>query len=136
MPNAKHARYLPPEGTIAFLRPVGERIGRVRDIGLDGLTFEYLVMEPHEVIKMGVCTAEIDVFCLNREGIHLPSITCRVLWERDLFQNLECGTSYPMFRRVGIQFFILTLLERCRLNNFLAVCRPMTNTQHPITSNQ
>ncbi|MFH1951255.1 MAG: hypothetical protein ABIL06_06545 [Pseudomonadota bacterium] len=48
MKTRRHARYSPPEGTVAALKPYGEEFGLIKNIGEGGLAFERLIFNPRE----------------------------------------------------------------------------------------
>ena len=76
----QHARYSPPQGTVAALKPYGEEFGLIKDIGEGGLAFDRLVFNTQEESVPTEPKKEIHIFCpMNK--IHLSGIGCKIVWE-------------------------------------------------------
>ncbi len=117
----RYNRYCPPEGTIAVLRPYGEEIGRVKNIGKEGLAFEYLVLGDKNGSISTEPKTEIEIL-YPENGFYLSRIPCEIVWESDLQIEYSLFSVLPT-KRIGIQFKELTTEKTHLFNGFLAQCK-------------
>ena len=86
MKTRRHARYSPPEGTVAALKPYGEEFGLIKNIGEGGLAFERLIFNPREENVPTEPKKRIDVFC-PKNKVYLSGIRCKIVWENGVPVN-------------------------------------------------
>ena len=71
----KYARYVPQKNAFAALGRNYTRVGKIQDIALGGLSFEYIVGDsPKED------AAEADIFLVGNV-FHLHNIPCRIIYD-------------------------------------------------------
>ena len=73
--HRKHVRLLPPPNTFAALGNNYSRVGKVKDISLDGLSFEYLSGESTEINA-----SQVDIFLVGNV-FHLYNVACRMVYD-------------------------------------------------------
>ena len=73
--HRKHLRLLPPPNTFAALGNNYSRVGKVKDISLDGLSFEYLSGECTEINS-----SQVDIFMVGNV-FHLYNVPCRMVYD-------------------------------------------------------
>ena len=118
----KPQRYSPPEGAIAALRPFGEKIGLIKDIGRDGLSFDFLPLDTQKGKPVpNQSNGKIDIFW-PKKGIYLKKMPCTVVWE-DWAQSDKGFRRSICLRRVGVSFQMLAPNQRKRLADFLMECK-------------
>lgn len=91
----KHKRFRISQGAIVGLRPRYLRLGRVTNIGIDGLAFSYVADE-----ALPNLSSELDVF-LSMWGFHLYGVPFNTIWD---FETNGVGFSSIRTRRSGLQF--------------------------------
>ena len=116
----RHARYSPPQGTVAALKPYGEEFGLIKDIGEGGLAFDRLVLKTQEESVQTEPKKEIDIFCPKNKA-HLSGIRCAIMWENGVPVDPDSLSSVS-FMRVGIHFEELAHHERDLLGIILEEC--------------
>lgn len=71
----KHVRFLSQEGAFAALGRKYTKVGKIKDISLGGLSFEYItgddISNHHELV---------DIFLIGNE-YHLYDVSCRVVYD-------------------------------------------------------
>jgi hypothetical protein len=111
----KHSRLAPPPNTFAALGRNYTRIGKVKDISLEGLAFEYIAGESTDSNSDNV-----DIFLFGNV-FHLPNLFCKIVYDIQLYvphvnNNLiETLTT----KRCGIQFENLSEEDVVQLKLFL-----------------
>ncbi len=105
--------------TFCALRPDFTRVGRVHDVGSDGLSFEYISedsLENHP--ELNLMRVLVDVFVTNDE-FYLPQLPCRVVYEMTVFQGAGRVGDLRV-RRCGLKFLALSSEQQALLRQFLA----------------
>jgi len=119
----RHARYSPPQGTVAALKPYGEEFGLIKDIGEGGLAFDRLVLNTQEESVPTEPKKEIHIFCpMNK--IHLSGIRCKIVWENGVPVD-PISLSSVSFMRVGVHFEELAHHEKDLLDIILEECEEL-----------
>ena len=96
----KYARYLAQENAFAALGREYTRVGKIKDIALGGLAFEYIV---GEATKENA--TEADIFLVGNV-FHLHNIPCRIVYDFDVHVP-HVNNSYVKIlttKRCGLQF--------------------------------
>ncbi len=96
----KYARYLPQENAFATLGRKYTRVGKIKNIALGGLAFEYIV---GEATKENA--TEVDIFLVGNV-FHLHNIPCRIVYDFDVHVP-HVNNSYVKIlttKRCGLQF--------------------------------
>jgi hypothetical protein len=103
-------------GIFLTVRPGFKKIGRVKDISLGGICFEYAVFEDYE--KLNFC--EVDI--LSETGkFHLIKIPCRVAYDVQLsshpfqqFQMRRCGLQFAWLSESQASQVLCTIIKACK----------------------
>ncbi len=94
-----------------MLRSSFEKIGRVMDISINGLSFIYLSAEGKDEYPL-----QVDIF-LTENGYHLYRIPCRIVYDHQIIKDkTEFASKY---RRCGLSFEELTEKKENELKRFL-----------------
>ena len=96
----KYARYLPKENAFAALGREYTRVGKIKNISLGGLAFEYIV---GDTLKEDA--AEVDIFLVGNV-FHLHNIPCRIVYDFEVHVP-HVNNSYVKIlttKRCGLQF--------------------------------
>jgi hypothetical protein len=111
----KYARYLPQENAFAALGRNYTRVGKIKDIALGGLAFEYIV---GEAAKEDVLKA--DIFLVGNV-FHLHDIPCKIIYDFEVHVP-HVNSSYVKIlttKRCGLKFNELNKDEYVQLKLFL-----------------
>jgi len=115
MEKRKNERFLVGEEVIVALRNKSSRVGRVKDIGMGGLSFEHIYDEDleHEPSKRDV-SLWVDNFAI-------ADIPCKVVYDIPINEPPEYDYLSVHFktRRCGVQFELLTENQKSQLGFFL-----------------
>ncbi|MES0364139.1 MAG: PilZ domain-containing protein, partial [Desulfobacteria bacterium] len=106
----KHKRYSVVEGAFVALKPSDSGVGRLIDISMGGLTFDYVTMH-----LPSVKATELDLFVTN-STFRLFEIPIRSVWDLTTFDF----PSSPLHkRRCGVEFGDLTSKQRLQIEHFI-----------------
>lgn len=100
----KYERFSPQGNAFAALGRRYARVGRIKDISLGGLAFEYIFAE-----ETDQDFSRIDLFIIG-SVFHLYNIPCEVVYDISnpvSFENIESFNLSPT-NRCGVQFGALT----------------------------
>ncbi len=103
---------MPESDTYVGLGPSFEKYGKVLDVGLGGLAFEYLVGARHFPDEEAT---EVD-FCIRERDFTLRAVPCHIVYDRAV---QSAGKSDSHMRRCGVAFGRLSTEQREGLNEFL-----------------
>ncbi|MBM4278876.1 MAG: PilZ domain-containing protein [Deltaproteobacteria bacterium] len=115
MVKRKYPRFSIEENVIVALQNGINRIGKVKDISLGGLSFEHI----YEEDLMGGDSRKSLTVWIN--DVNLPKIPCRIVYDHPL----QTPSEYDSFtirlitKRCGIQFESLTDQQIAQLELFL-----------------
>ncbi len=100
----KFARYITRPEIFAALGKKFSRVGRVKDVSLGGVAFEYITDEHNENDL-----TLIDIFATGN-GLHLSRIPCRKIYEVSVKDTTEVSSfsSELKTKRCGVEFDSLT----------------------------
>ena len=111
----KHSRFVPRFNTFAALGKEYAKIGKMIDICIGGLSFEYLIEENSKIDS-----SEVDIFSVSN-GFFLYSIPCKIVYDTQIHEphvknelikvltNRKCGIKFKNLAKdnfLQIQFFI------------------------------
>ena len=96
----RHVRFKAPEKLFAALGNPAPKVGKVKDISMGGLAFEYI---PGEKEETG--TTHVDIF-LSGNGFYLPKVPCKAVY--DITQKAPLFGGHEFLRislnRCGVEF--------------------------------
>ena len=102
-----HERFTPMEDAFAVLRPDFNKLGKVKDVSVGGLSFEYIEiddpLEPSERPQV----VQMDLFSADA-GFFLKQIPCRVVYDIDISERKSTSLSLLRHGRCGVCFDGLT----------------------------
>lgn len=107
-------RYRVLKGSLFVLNHFSTRVGWIHDISKNGLCFEYVF-----AIGQEVAPEVIDIFAHQPSGIYLPSIKCRMIFNRRLEKDDELQNRTEI-HRCGICFREMTELQREEMHLMIA----------------
>ena len=111
----RQPRFLPVENSFAALGASFSKVGKIKDIGLGGLGFEYIVGEASNNDQ-----TRIDIF-LSRNAFHLANLPCRVVYEKNIHvppvsnRHVKALTT----KRCGVKFGAVNEEDLAQLKLFL-----------------
>ena len=106
----RHKRFSVSEDAFVVLRPLNSGVGRLIDIGMGGLTFDYVYTQP-----TSVKATELDVFMTN-SLFRLREIPCQSVWDLTTY---DIPTTPLHRRRCGVEFGDLTPNQRLQIEHFI-----------------
>jgi hypothetical protein len=103
-------RFRVREDTVVIFRSPDAGMGRLIDISVDGLTFDWVTSEvlPIEATKLDICRPD-SLFILY-------NLSCQSIWELSIYE--ERPTSLHR-KRCGVQFGELTRDQKSQLEHFI-----------------
>ena len=113
--HRKHVRLLPPPNTYAALGNNYSRVGKVKDISLDGLSFEYLSGESTDTN-----VSQVDIFLVGNI-FHLYNVPCRMVYDIETHVP-HVNNNYLKIlttKRCGIKFNEISKNDYTQLSLFL-----------------
>jgi len=110
----KYTRYAAADNAFAALEPGFNKVGRIQDISIMGLAFEYITDEvaDFEVSKVDIFVSGVDFF--------ISKIPCKVVYDIPL--ETSGATQSPnglMHKRCGLQFESLSNTGRVMIEQFM-----------------
>jgi hypothetical protein len=111
----KYTRYAAAKNAFAALEPGFSKVGKIKDISILGLAFEYIT---DEVADFKV--SKVDIF-VNGEDFFISKIPCKVVYDISLEDPEIHQISPPklMHKRCGLQFESLSNTGRVMIEQFL-----------------
>ena len=73
----KHARFLPNENAFAALGENYIKVGKIKNISAEGLSFEYIAGE-----EVHIDSKKVDVFVIGNL-FHLHNLPCKIIYDVD-----------------------------------------------------
>jgi hypothetical protein len=100
----KHNRFIPKENAFAALGRKYTRVGKIKDISLGGLAFEYITEE-----EFNEDLSQIDIFLVGTE-FHLYKVPCKMIYNIEVHVPQINNKLVKIFttKRCGVQFKKLT----------------------------
>ncbi len=118
----RHARFPALEGVIVALKPHAEILGQMIDISLSGLSFKYI--DSALALKLSP-SAELMIL-LTKPRFLLDRIPYRTVADFELANEFSFS-SIPIRRRC-VEFEVMSLDKRSRLEDFILYCSMMNST--------
>ncbi|MBS3918738.1 MAG: PilZ domain-containing protein [Deltaproteobacteria bacterium] len=117
MDKRKYPRFSVEENVVVALRNGRNRIGKVKDIGLGGLSFEHIYEED---LTGGETTKSLILWI---KDVNLPKIPCRIVYDRPLQTPTEYDslTIRLTTKLCGIEFESLTDEQMAQLKELFGV---------------
>ncbi len=110
----KFDRFVPIEGTFAALENGLSKVGKIKDISLGGLAFEYVYDE-----KSGPNGNRVDIF-MSGKRYFLQDVPCQEVYDKMLSPNYEYLLfSSTIMNRCGLQFGKLSTDQSAKLSSFI-----------------
>ena len=97
--HRKMARLLPKSLTFVAVRPEFAKLGRLIDITMEGLCFQYVV---HEEGMDDMTSFKVDIFVENN-GFYLQNLPCKLVYDTANEREITFSSSI-VYRRCGLQF--------------------------------
>ena len=117
--HRKFVRFIPEERTFVVFRPEFIKLGKIKDISLGGLGYEYIVQEHMNNNSKDSQITEIDIL-LSETKFHMSKIPCKMVYDMQVSENIEDNSINNMeTRHCGLQFGDLTGQETKKLESFL-----------------
>ena len=113
--HRKYIRFLVPDTAFAVSMPAFAKVGKIKDISIKGLAFEYFT---DGTSKTEI--SHVNIF-LRDDGLELSKIPCRIVYDV-LSDRPGLGSVCEMKikrRRCGIRFKKLPAVQRFQLEKFL-----------------
>lgn len=115
----KLTRFLVQDNAFAALGLRLPKVGRIKDISVGGLAFDYLtdyVMDELSDGKSDTAILNVNIF-LSGNGFHLSDVPCNVVYDvvGDVLTN-----AFIIKRRCGVQFQGLSEKQMTKLGFFLS----------------
>ena len=104
----KHKRFRVQEGVYVIFQPYP--VGRLIDIGMDGLTFEYVSIK-----KPSKMESELDIAMTNN-AVSLRNVPCKILSD---FEVEDVPSNPLSIRQCRVQFRDLTQHQISKLGDFI-----------------
>ena len=104
-------RFKAAEGAFAALVDQESRLGQIKDISSDGLSFRYI--DSHEKLENA---SELKIILGNR-GLYLDKVPFKII--SDFKIESEFSFSTINMRQIGLEFGELTAGQRDRLERFI-----------------
>ena len=111
----RYSRLLPRENAFAALGRKYARVGKIKDISIDGLSFEYIVGEDSNYNSM-----QVDIF-LPGNVFHLYNVPCKMVYDIEIHIP-HVNNKYVKIlttKRCGVQFENLSEEDLSQLELFL-----------------
>lgn len=106
----QHRRFRVWEDTVVIFRPPDAGMGRLIDISMGGLTFDWVTTEvlPIEATKLDICR--------TRSLFILYDLPCQSIWELSIYEKHPTSLHR---KRCGVKFGELTPDQESRLKHFI-----------------
>jgi len=105
----RFVRYQVADDEFQLIRQNNNAIGWLKDISHHGLSYEYIAAEKQQVDQ-----EDIGIFSDKNRGVFLPGLSCKVVYDTKVVEELETFSVYN-FRRRGLKYKSLTKGQRARL---------------------
>jgi hypothetical protein len=106
----KHKRFQVVGDAFVLLRPSYYAVGRIIDISMGGLTFDYMVAKEEPIHATA-----LEIF-LPDGSFHSGNIPCQAIWDMITYESPLTSTKK---KRCGVQFGQMTDAEEAQLEYFI-----------------
>jgi hypothetical protein len=107
----KHKRFLAPRGSFVAIGPHFNKVGQIIDIGMDGLSFDYVASE-----ELPDKSFEADIL-LSDTDFYLERVPCEMISEVKISRKSSFGSLF--IRKCSVQFGELTPKQMSQLEYFI-----------------
>ena len=109
----QHKRFRVQHGAFVIIRPGDTGVGRLKDISMGGLRFEYMSWNAAriEAVKLDIC--------LKDSAFGLYDIPCQSIWGETIY---EAPPASFYWKRCGVEFGELTQAQISQLESFIQNC--------------
>jgi hypothetical protein len=106
----QYKRFRVQDGAFVILRPGHPGVGRLIDISMGGLRFEYMSWNAAriEAVKLDIC--------LKDSAFGLYDIPCQSIWEETIYETPPASFYW---KRCGVEFGELTQAQISQLESFI-----------------
>ena len=115
----KYTRFLAEEDVYAALGINFSKVGKLKDISIGGLAFEYIDCTENCVQD----SSRVAIFHSHKD-FHLPNLVCRLICNLAIpvkNDDLQFNRQYPI-KRCAVQFGNITTEQRKQLELFINQC--------------
>lgn len=112
--DRRYCRYIAQDQSFAALTKDYDRVGKIIDISLGGLAFEYLYDE--QEIPDGL--SKISIF-LTKNDFHLLDLTCRIIRDQPIHSTDNDLSCVIQKNTCSVQFLSLSEAQKSRLDFFI-----------------
>lgn len=115
MEKRKQIRFIPPPNTFAALGRNYTRVGKVKDMSLGGLSFEYIAGEASDLSN-----DKVDIFLVGSVS-YLHNIPCKKVYDIEIYVPHVNNSFIKILttKRCGVQFQNLSGIKKNQLKLFL-----------------
>ena len=106
----KHRRLRVQDGAFVAIKPSDTHVGRLVDISMGGLAFDYVIGE-----KLPRPPTELEIF-VKGGAFRLSNIPCKAIWVKASGQSRVTSVNR---RRCGVRFGELTDHQEVKLKEFI-----------------
>ena len=107
----RQKRFIAEEGAFAALVDQESRLGQIKDISIEGLSFRYI--DSHEKLQNA---AELKII-LGNQGLYLDRVPFVKISDFEI--ESEFSFSTIKMRQIGLQFRELTVEQKIQLERFI-----------------
>ena len=111
-------RLKPGEVTFVAMRPEFFKLGKLRDISSNGLSFNYLAAGLSSKEDNNKCSLDVDIFT-SSNMYYLSGIPCKIIYDNEINKKTPSLVDLE-YRQCGLQFIKLSGKFISRLNFFLS----------------
>lgn len=109
----KYIRFLTQDNSFAKLKGVFNKVGKVNDIGISGLSFSYL--RESDKTGSGSVSPRVDIY--YKKEFYLTNVQCTVVY--DIPENTSVRNHSSIMYRCGLYFGKLSKIQLKLLNIFI-----------------
>jgi len=111
----KYERVSPEGNAFAALGRRYAKVGRIKDISMGGLAFEYI-----SAVGIDKDHSQVDIFLIG-DVFHLYNLPCEVVYDIEypaIFENMK-SVKISSFKRCGLQFRAMSEYDMAQMQLFL-----------------
>jgi hypothetical protein len=112
----RYTRFNFKDNVYAALGTHFSRVGRIKNISVDGLAFEYIENTKNSELDSSV----VSIFH-SENGFLLPHIDCKLIYDHTICQTIKQSTFKKRYsiKRCGILFIAINSVQMKKLNFFI-----------------
>ena len=111
----RHVRYIPQGNSFAALGEKYTKVGKIKDIGMGGLAFEYVVSQGNHGAG-----SKVDVF-LTDDTFHIHNLPCLIVYDVGVSESQADSPPADMltFRRCAVRFTACSDEHKSQVRSFI-----------------